>query len=94
MSLCSAARYKLSKMTGAFYSLDLQTTKDYSLELIDTLRIRQIHSSIAPDIWKTKNQVVYTTGGILGFAFTGNFVNIYSDYDLTPGFTRKFLIAS
>src|SRR5258706_1855010 len=72
------------------YSLDLQTTKDYSLELIDTLRIRQIHSFIAPGIWKTKNQVVYTTGGILGFAFTGNFVNIYSDFDLNPGFTRKF----
>ncbi|MFI5129578.1 MAG: DUF5686 and carboxypeptidase regulatory-like domain-containing protein, partial [Chitinophagales bacterium] len=72
------------------YSLDLQTTRDYSLELIDTLRIRQIHSFIAPDIWKTKNQVVYMAGGIMGFAFTGNFVNIYSDYDLTPGFTRKF----
>ena len=72
------------------YSLDLQTTKEYSLELIDTLRIRQLHSLIEPGIWKTKNQVVYAAGGILGFAFTGNFVNIYSDYDLTPGFTKKF----
>jgi hypothetical protein len=72
------------------YSLELQTTKDYSLELIDTLHISQIHSSIAPDIWKTKNQVTYIAAGILGFKFTGNFVNVYSDYNLAPGFTKKY----
>jgi Family of unknown function (DUF5686)/CarboxypepD_reg-like domain len=71
------------------YSLGLQTTNDYSLELIDTLRISQIHSSIAPDIWKTKNQVVYVSLKKLGFDFAGNFVNVYSDYDLTPGFPKK-----
>jgi hypothetical protein len=72
------------------YSLDLQITKDYSLELVDTLRIRQIHSSITNDIWRTKNQVVYIAGDILGFEFTGNFVNVYSDYNLVPGFTKKY----
>ncbi len=72
------------------YSLDMLTTKDYSLELIDTLRISQIHSSIAPDIWKTKNQVVYVSADIFGFDVTGNFVNVYTDYDLAPGFTRKY----
>jgi hypothetical protein len=72
------------------YSLDLQTTKDYSLELVDTLRISQIHSSIENDIWKTKNQVVYLAVKMLGFDFTGNFVNVYSDYDLTPGFNKKY----
>jgi hypothetical protein len=71
------------------YSLDMTTTKDYSLELIDTLHISQIHSSIAPDIWKTKSQVVAISGGFLGFQFTGNFINVYSDYDLAPGFAKK-----
>ncbi|HLG40386.1 MAG TPA: DUF5686 and carboxypeptidase regulatory-like domain-containing protein [Chitinophagaceae bacterium] len=71
------------------FSLDLQTTTDYSLELIDTLRISQLHSSIAPDIWKTKNQVVYVAVKKLGFNFAGNFVNVYSDYNLTPGFSKK-----
>jgi hypothetical protein len=71
------------------YSLDLQTTGDYSLELIDTLRISQIHSPITRDIWKTKNQVVYVSVKKLGFDFAGNFVNVYSDYDLTPGFSKK-----
>ncbi|MDP4262106.1 MAG: DUF5686 and carboxypeptidase regulatory-like domain-containing protein [Bacteroidota bacterium] len=71
------------------YSLDLLTTSDYSLELIDTLRISQIHSAIAPGTWKTKNQVMYVSVKKLGFDFAGNFVNVYSDYDLNPGFTKK-----
>jgi hypothetical protein len=72
------------------YSLDLQTTKEYSLELVDTLRISQIHSPVTPDIWKTKNQVVYLAMKMFGFDFTGNFVNVYTDYNLAPGFTRKY----
>ncbi|MBL7745440.1 MAG: carboxypeptidase-like regulatory domain-containing protein [Chitinophagaceae bacterium] len=71
------------------YSLDLQTTKEYSLELVDTIRISQIHSPVASDTWKTKNQVVFVAVKMLGFDFTGNFVNVYSDYNLAPGFTKK-----
>ncbi len=72
------------------YSLDLQITKDYALELVDTIRISQIHSSIDNDIWKTKSQVAYIAMKVLGFDFTGNFVNVYADYDLAPGFTKKY----
>jgi hypothetical protein len=72
------------------YSLDLFTTKEYSLELMDTLRISQIHSAVTPQVWKTKNQVVYVAVKMLGFDFTGNFVNVYSDYNLAPGFGRRY----
>ena len=72
------------------YSLDLLTTKEYSLELVDTLRISQIHSTVTPDIWRTKDQVVYLTMKLMGFDFTGNFVNVYTDYNLAPGFTKKY----
>lgn len=72
------------------YSLDLQTVKEYALELVDTLRIRQIHSAIDQDTWKTKNQVVYVAVKMFGFDLTGNFVNVYSDYNLAPAFARKF----
>jgi hypothetical protein len=72
------------------YSLDLLTTKDYSLELVDTLRVSQIHSTVTPDIWRTKNQVVYLTMKMFKFDFTGNFVNVYTDYNLVPGFTKKY----
>jgi hypothetical protein len=81
---------QISEDDWRIYSLDLQTTKDYSLELADTLRISQIHSSVTNNIWKTKNQIVYVTVKLMGFDFAGNFVNIYSDYNLVPGFTKKY----
>ncbi len=71
------------------YSLDLKTTKDYSLEMADTVRITQIHGPVGDNVWKTKNQVLYTTVKFMGFDFTGNFVNVYSDYDINPGFAKK-----
>jgi hypothetical protein len=77
-------------MTGAFHSLDLLTTSQYQLELIDTLRINQIHVPVANDIWKTKDQVVYVAVKKLGFDFAGNFVNVYSNYDINPRFRKKF----
>jgi hypothetical protein len=72
------------------YSLDLLTTNAYQLEMIDSLRISQIHSAVKPDTWKTKNQVVYVAAKKLGFDITGNFVNVYSDYDLQPVFPKKY----
>lgn len=72
------------------YGLELLTTKDYTLELADSLRISQLHGSITPDIWKTSNQVVYVTSKFMGFDFAGNFVNVYSDYNINPGFSKKY----
>ncbi len=72
------------------YSTDLFTTRDYSLEMLDTLRVTQIHSSVARDIWKTKSQVVYLVFKQFGFHITGNFVNVYNDYNTNPGFDKKY----
>lgn len=72
------------------HSLDLLTTKDYQLQLIDTVRIKQIHSPISDDIWRTQNQVVFMAGNFLGFEWTGDFLNVYSNYNLNPGFTKKY----
>jgi len=71
------------------YSADLLTSRDYSLEMLDTLRITQLHSPVARDIWKTKSQVVYLVFKQFGFHITGNFVNVYNDYDINPGFDKK-----
>src|SRR5215831_12664970 len=43
------------------HSLDLVLTKESQLEILDTLEIRQIHSPIMQNIWRTKDQVVYFT---------------------------------
>lgn len=71
------------------YSTDLLTTKDNQLELLDTLRVTQLHSAITADVWKTKNQVLYAAVKQFGFYVTGNFVNVYSDYNINPGFGKK-----
>lgn len=72
------------------HSIDVTTTKDYSLELIDTLRIAQIHAPVEQGIWRTQNQVVYLAANTFGFKWSGNFLNIYNNYDLHPGFGKKF----
>ncbi len=71
------------------YSTDLLVTKENQLELLDTLRVTQLHAAVESNIWKTKNQVLYLSLKQFGFYLTGNFVNVYSDYNINPGFEKK-----
>lgn len=71
------------------HSLDLRVTRNQQLELLDTLRITQMQKPIATDIWKTSNQVLSLSFAQFGFKIRGNFVNVYNDYVLNPGFDRK-----
>ncbi|PZR22373.1 MAG: hypothetical protein DI535_26335 [Citrobacter freundii] len=71
------------------YSTDMYTTKANSLEMLDTLKITQLHSPVEKDIWKTKSQVVSLVFKQFGFYITGSFVNVYNDYDINPGFDKK-----
>ncbi len=80
---------QISEDDWRIYSTDLFTTKDYSLEMLDTIRVTQLHSAVEKDIWKTKNQVAYIVFKQFGFHITGSFVNVYSDYDINPGFNKK-----
>lgn len=72
------------------YSADLLVTQDYQLEIMDTLQIRQIHVPVNADVWRTKDQVIYISIKQFGFDVVGNFVNVYSNYNLTPGFNKKY----
>lgn len=71
------------------HSLELTTTSDYQLELIDTLKITQMHAAVTADIWRTQNQVVYVAVKKFGFDMAGNFLNVYNNYNLDPGFGKK-----
>ena len=71
------------------HSLDLRVTRNQQLELLDTLRITQMQKPIETDIWKTSNQVLSLSFAQFGFKIRGNFVNVYNDYVLNPGFDRK-----
>ncbi len=72
------------------YSLDLLLTKDYQLELIDTLKIKQLHGPITAGIWKTKNQIISIGFNIFNFKGVGSFVNVYSNYNLHPRFSPGY----
>lgn len=72
------------------HSLELELTKKSQLELLDTMRIKQIHVPVTKDVWQTKDQVVYFTFNILGIDATGNFLNVYNKYDVIPTFNKKY----
>ncbi len=72
------------------HSLDLLLTKDYQLEIVDSLSIRQIQVPIAPNIWRTQNQVVDFSFKKFGIDVSGNFLNVYSNYELDPRFRKKY----
>lgn len=72
------------------HSLELNLTKESQLEILDTLRIRQIHVPINKDVWQTKDQVVYFTFNLLGIDAVGNFLNVYNKYDTDPQFSKKY----
>ena len=65
-------------------------TKDYQLEIVDTLTIRQIHVPITPKIWRTQNRVVNFAFKKFGIDVSGNFLNVYSNYELEPRFRKKY----
>lgn len=72
------------------HSTDLMLTKEYQLELLDTLVIRQTHVPVNPEVWRTKDQVVYVATKLFGFDIVANSVNVYSNYDLHPVFPKGF----
>ncbi|NOT51121.1 MAG: carboxypeptidase-like regulatory domain-containing protein [Chitinophagaceae bacterium] len=71
------------------HSVKLQLLKESQMELLDTLRIEQLYRPIDKDTWFFSSQVMYAAIKILGFDSYGNFVNVYTDADIDPGFTRK-----
>jgi hypothetical protein len=72
------------------HSLDLMLTKDYQLEIVDTLSIKQIQFPVTPQIWRTQNQVAIFSFKKFGIDVTGNFLDVYSNYDLDPRFKKKY----
>ncbi|MBW8686749.1 DUF5686 family protein [Chitinophaga rhizophila] len=72
------------------HSVDLMVTQEYQLEIMDTLHITQIHVPVNADVWRTKDQVINVTIKQFGFNVAGSFVNVYSNYNLNPGFSKKY----
>jgi hypothetical protein len=72
------------------HSFDLLLTKSAQLELLDTLKITQLHVPVSRDVWQVKNQMLYFNFKQFGIDVVGNFLNVYSNYLLNPPFKKNF----
>lgn len=72
------------------HSVQLQLTKESQMELVDTLRIDQLHMPYENDVWVIKSQVLYPSIKLFGFDAHGSFVNVYSKFELNPDFGKKY----
>ncbi len=72
------------------FSFDLQLTKTAQLELLDTLRITQLHVPVSKDVWRVKNQLLFFNFKMFGIDAVGNFLNVYSNYNIEPVFKKNF----
>ena len=80
----------ISENDWRIYSLDLLLTKKSQLEIIDTLQITQFHLPVTRDTWRVKNQLIHFNFSQFGIDAVGNFVNVYSNYNLQPVFAKEF----
>ncbi len=72
------------------HSFDLMLTKTSQLEIIDTLQITQIHVPVSNDVWRVKNQLLHFNFKQFGIDAIGNFVNVYSNYNVNPAYAKKY----
>jgi hypothetical protein len=72
------------------HSLDLTVTKKSQLEILDTLQVTQIHVPVGNDVWRVKNQLLHFNLKLFGIDAIGNFVSVYSGYNINPVFPPGF----
>lgn len=64
------------------HSADLVADKDHQLEVVDTVKIKQVFIPVN-DLLMVKDQSFLIKLKLLGFGITGNFVNVFTDYDFS-----------
>lgn len=72
------------------HSCDLLLTKTSQLQLLDTLQLTQIHVPVSEKVWRVGSQVLHFNLKMFGIDAIGNFVNVYSKYDLSPEFVKNY----
>jgi hypothetical protein len=76
------------------HSLNLILTKESQMQFVDSLIIEQLHVPVSRDVWMLKSQVVFPFVKFMGFDATGNFVSVYSMYNLDPKFPKGFFTST
>ncbi len=76
------------------HSVNMILTSESQISYIDTLRIEQVHVPVTTDKWRVKNQVFHMKASIMGISFGGDFVSVYSNYNLQPSFGKNYFDAT
>lgn len=71
------------------YSVQLTILKEQQMQLLDTLKIDQQYIPVGKT-WMVKQQVIYPSMSLFGFSGYGDFVQVYSNYNLNPDFDKNF----
>lgn len=71
------------------YSVRLTVLKDQQLQILDTLKIDQQFVPVGNN-WVVKQQVIYPSMNLFGFSGYGDFVQVYSNYNLQPEFGKNY----
>ena len=72
------------------HSFDLLLTRSSQLEIIDSMHLSQIHVPVEGGVWRVKNQLINFNFKQFGIDAIGNFVSVYSNYELNPKFGKKY----
>jgi hypothetical protein len=75
------------------HSLNVFLTRESQMQLIDTLRIEQLHLPLEGK-WVVKSQVIYPSAKMFAMDIWGSFVNVYSNFDLNPVFPAGYFNAT
>jgi len=78
--------------TWRIHSLDLYLTKNSQILFVDTLSIKQVFVPVSSDnsVWMPASNQFTFHFDLLGFEGNGNYVGIFSNYNLNPGFANNF----
>jgi hypothetical protein len=76
--------------TWAIHSFDLYLTKTAQLEVMDTLKIVQQHITLNDGVQRVQNQLIHFDFAFFGIKAGGNFLTVYSDYNVKPNFSKKY----
>ncbi|BDS13429.1 DUF5686 and carboxypeptidase regulatory-like domain-containing protein [Aureispira anguillae] len=78
----------------AIHSTDLFTTgKSVNISVLDTVHFKQTHLKLNDGIWRIFSQDIDFTLKLLVIGTQGNFIGVFSNYDLNPTFDPKFFNA-
>lgn len=82
----------IQENTWRIHALDLVLTKESQILFVDTFAIKQVFVPAAADnsVWLAASNNFYFHFDLFGFEGNGSYIGIFSNYNLQPGFSKKF----